>query len=229
MKAVILAGGHGKRLRPLTEDKPKNMVEVCGKPIIDWQIKWLKSYGVTSIVILANYMRDKLINHLGSGEKFGVKVAFAIEDGPLGTGGALKNAEHILGSDKQFLMVNGDIISNMNLRNLKLGRNDVAALALTPLKSPYGVIQTSNSKITRFDEKPTLREYWINAGTYVMSSGIFDYLPNKGDIEKTAFPELARKKKLAGIKFPNSYWRSIDNIKDLEETGKDIQEKRVWK
>ncbi len=229
MKAVILAGGHGKRLRPLTEDKPKNMVEVCGKPIVDWQIRWLKSHGVTSVVILANYMRDKLINHLGSGEKFGVKVAFAIEDGPLGTGGALKNAEHILGSDEQFLMVNGDIISNMNLKSLKLGKNDVAALALTPLKSPYGVIQTSNSKIIRFDEKPTLKEYWINAGIYVMSSGIFDYLPDKGDIEKTAFPELARKKKLAGIKFPNSYWRSIDNIKDLEETSKDIQEKRVWK
>ena len=229
MKAVILAGGHGKRLRPLTEDRPKPLVEVGGKPIIEWQIEWLKSYGVKTLVILANYKRDVLINHLGSGEKFGIKTAFAIEDGPLGTGGALKNAAHMMGSDEHFLVLNGDVISNLDINSLKLGSEDVAALSLVPLKSPYGIIQTDGSKITRFDEKPTLNEFWINAGIYLMSSKIFDYLPENGDMEKSAFPVLAKENRLAGIKFNSSYWRSVDTIKDLEETGKDILENKVWK
>ncbi len=229
MKAVILAGGQSKRLRPLTDDKPKTMVEIGGRPIIEWQIDWLKSHGVTSFVILANYKRDVLINHLGSGEKFGIKTAFAIEDGPLGTGGALKNAAHILSSDKEFLMVNGDVISDIDVGHLKLGANDVAALSLVPLKSPYGVIQTDNSKITRFDEKPTLNEFWINAGIYLMSSEIFDYLPEKGDMEKTAFPELAKENRLAGIKFDSAYWRSVDTVKDVEEVGKDLEGRKLIK
>ncbi len=229
MKAVILAGGQSKRLRPLTDDKPKTMVEIGGRPIIEWQIDWLKSHGVTSFVILANYKRDVLINHLGSGEKFGIKTAFAIEDGPLGTGGALKNAAHILSSDKEFLMVNGDVISDIDVGHLKLGANDVAALSLVPLKSPYGVIQTDNSKITRFDEKPTLNEFWINAGIYLMSSEIFDYLPEKGDMEKTAFPELAKENRLAGIKFDSAYWRSVDTVKDVEEVGKDLEGRKLVK
>lgn len=229
MKAVILAGGQSKRLRPLTDDKPKTMVEIGGRPIIEWQIDWLKSHGVTSFVILANYKRDVLINHLGSGEKFGIKTAFALEDGPLGTGGALKNAAHILSSDKEFLMVNGDVISDIDVGHLKLGANDVAALSLVPLKSPYGVIQTDNSKITRFDEKPTLNEFWINAGIYLMSSEIFDYLPEKGDMEKTAFPELAKENRLAGIKFDSAYWRSVDTVKDVEEVGKDLEGRKLVK
>ncbi len=227
MKAVILAGGHGKRLRPLTDDRPKPMVEVGGKPIIEWQIKWLKSHGVRSFVVLVNYMRERLMDHLGDGQKFGIDVDFSIEDGPLGTGGALKNAEHFLSSEDKFIMVNGDLVTNINVKNLKLGKDDVAALSLVPLKSPYGIIQTRGEKITRFDEKPILHDYWINAGIYLMSKEIFEYLPEKGDMEKTAFPKLAEGNRLGGIKFSDSYWRSVDNIKDLEEVGKDLEENRV--
>ena len=90
MKAVILAGGYGKRLRPLTEERPKPLVEVGGKPIIEWQVNWLKSMGVDSFIVLAGYLKEKVMDHLGAGSKWGVKMAYLIEEEPLGTGGALK-------------------------------------------------------------------------------------------------------------------------------------------
>jgi NDP-sugar pyrophosphorylase family protein len=96
MLAAILAGGFGKRLRPFTEESPKPLVQVAGEAIIDWQIKWLKKHGVRELVILAGYKKEKLIEHLGSGSRHGVKITYVIEDEPLGTGGAIKNAEHVL-------------------------------------------------------------------------------------------------------------------------------------
>src|ERR1035438_542556 len=106
MKAVILAGGQGKRLRPLTDQKPKPLIDVGGKPLMEWQIEWLKSFGVTSFVILAGYLSEKIISHLSDKEKFGIDVEFAIEKQPLGTGGALSNAKKFLEKESEFVMVN---------------------------------------------------------------------------------------------------------------------------
>ncbi|MEM4343432.1 MAG: nucleotidyltransferase family protein, partial [Candidatus Caldarchaeum sp.] len=96
MKAVLLAGGYGKRLKPLTETTPKPLLEVSGKPILVWQIEWLKKLGVREFIVCAGYLREKIIEALGSGGRLGVKVGYSVEDEPLGTGGALKNAEHLL-------------------------------------------------------------------------------------------------------------------------------------
>jgi NDP-sugar pyrophosphorylase family protein len=227
MKAVILAGGYGKRLRPLTDEKPKSLLEVGDRPIIEWQIHWLKSFGIASFILLAGHLKDKLITHLGAGKRWGVNFAFLIEDEPLGTGGALKNAEHLLSNDKEFLVLNGDVITNLDLWKIKNNGN-IASIALVPLKSPFGIIKTNEDKIVNFEEKPLLKEYWINAGVYMMSSKIFKYLPEKGDIEKLTFPKLARQNLLAATKFDDCYWRSIDSIKDIEEVGRDLSEKQVF-
>ncbi|MEM3980132.1 MAG: nucleotidyltransferase family protein [Ignisphaera sp.] len=225
LKAVILAGGYGKRLRPLTEDRPKSMVEVCGKPLAEWQIIWLKSFGITDFVFLLGYAKEKVIEYFGSGKKFGVKISYVIEDEPLGTGGAIKNAEHILKNEDMFIILNGDIISNLNpmeMVNLIKKDDGIAVIALVYMRSPYGIVKLDGEYITEFVEKPTI-EYTINAGVYVMKPKIFEYLPQKGDIERTAFPLLANKRLLKGYIYKDVYWKSVDTIKDLEEVAEKLK------
>ncbi len=225
MKAVILAGGFGKRLRPLTIDRPKPLVEVAGKPILMWQIEWLRGYGIDEIVLLVGYLKDKIIEYIGSGKKFGVKVTYVVEDEPLGTGGALKNAESVLRNEEKFLVLNGDIITNLNPRKLldNVGSSIVVSIAAVPLRSPYGILSIDEEGyIVRFEEKPVLENYWINAGVYAMTPEVFKYLPDRGDIERTAFPKLALEKKLKATKYINVVWRSIDTYKDVEEAGKEL-------
>jgi len=225
MKAVILAGGYGKRLRPLTMDRPKPLIEIAGKPILLWQIEWLKKYGIDEIVLLVGYLRDKIIEYIGSGRKFNVKVTYVVEDEPLGTGGALKNAELVLRNEEKFLVLNGDIITNLDpLRLLaNVNENIVVSIAAVPLRSPYGILSIDEKGyITRFEEKPIIENYWINAGVYAMTPKIFRYLPNRGDIERTTFPKLAFEKRLTATKYTEVFWRSIDTYKDVEEAGKEL-------
>lgn len=226
MKAAIIAGGLGKRLRPLTEDRPKPLVEVSGRPIIEWQIEWLRRKGITTIVVLAGYYREKLIDFIGSGSRFNVSVAYVVEEEPLGTGGAIKNAEKVLGRET-FVAVNGDIITNIPIGELVLNLERVpeavAAVALVPLRSPYGIVKVDESgRVRSFVEKPTIDEYLINAGVYVMRPEIFDYLPTKGDIERETFPKLAAEGRLLGKVFRGYYWRSIDTVKDVEEASQEL-------
>ncbi|RLG83778.1 MAG: nucleotidyltransferase [Thermoprotei archaeon] len=225
MKVAILAGGLGKRLRPLTADRPKALVEVCGRPIVEWQIELMKRRGFTDFVILAGYRWEKLVQHLGSGKRLGVRISYVVEDEPLGTGGAIKNAEHVL-KDSPFIVMNGDVITDLDPRKLiDLVMGDptaVAGIALVPMRSPYGVVKVSNGYVEEFVEKPRLG-YWINAGVYVMKPEVFQYLPEKGDIEKTAFPELARSKRLRAYSYDKVFWRAIDTVKDVDEASTELR------
>lgn len=226
-KAVILAGGFGKRLRPLTEDRPKPLVEVAGRPIIEWQILWLRSHGVREFVVLLGYRWERLVERLGSGRRLGVRVAYVVEDEPLGTGGAVKNAEHLLRGEKVFIVLNGDILTDLDVGRLveKLaGSGDaLVAMALVPLRSPYGVVELGpGDRIVGFAEKPTL-DYWVNAGVYAMRPGVLDYLPERGDLERAVFPRLAREGLLLGVRYRGVYWRSVDTLKDLEEAARQIE------
>ena len=222
MKVVILAGGLGKRLRPLTEDKPKPLVEVCGRPILEWQIIWMKQYGFREFVLLLGYAKERVIEYIGSGRSLDIKVSYVVEDEPLGTGGAIKNAESILRNEDWFIVMNGDIITSIDPRPLiesvVKDPNAVAGVALVPMRSPYGIVKVENGYVKEFIEKPTL-EYLINAGVYVMKPKVFEYLPEKGDIEITAFPRLAQERKLKAWIYRDIYWKSIDTLKDLEEAA----------
>ena len=225
MKVAILAGGLGKRLRPLTADRPKALVEVCGRPIVEWQIELLKRRGFREFVILAGYRWERLVQHLGSGKNLGVKISYVVEDEPLGTGGAIKNAEHVL-RDDMFLVLNGDVITDLDPTKLieivTEDHKSVAGIALVPMRSPYGVVKVSNGYVEEFVEKPRL-DYWINAGVYVMKPEIFRYLPEKGDIEKTAFPMLAKERRLRAYSYNNVFWRAIDTVKDVDEATTELR------
>jgi len=224
MKAVILAGGLGKRLRPLTDDKPKPMIEVLNVPIIEWQIRWFRKYSINEIVICVGYLKEHIIDYIGSGVKFGVRVGYAVEEEPLGTGGALKNAESLLGDGLRegFFMVNGDILTDLN--PVELRTKDLPSLALVPLRSPYGVVEVdTDSYVMGFVEKPQIHDRWVNAGVYYLTKDVFDYLPDSGNIETTALPLMAKERKLKARSFRTSFWRSIDSHKDIEEASKEVR------
>ncbi len=223
MKAVILAGGVGKRLRPLTDERPKPMIEVLDKPIIEWQIRWLASHDIKEIIICVGYLKEHIINHVGSGNKFGVRVGYAVEEEPLGTGGALRNAESLLAGHSEFFMINGDVLTNLDPNMLRDG-GAVNAIALVPLKSPFGVVEVEGSSVKRFVEKPSIPDRWINAGVYHFTRDVFPLLPDSGNIEVTALPALANQGKLLATKYDRVFWRSIDSHKDIEEAAKEIKE-----
>jgi mannose-1-phosphate guanylyltransferase len=224
MKGVILAGGLGKRLRPLTDERPKPMIEVHNKPIIEWQIRWFKAHNINEIIICVGYMKEILIDFIGSGNRFGVSVGYAVEEEPLGTGGALKNAGSLINNSKEegFFMANGDILTDLDPNILR--RTGHSSLALVPLRSPYGVIELdSKSFVTGFVEKPLINDKWINAGVYFFTNRVFEFLPDHGNIETTALPTMANDRKLVGITYPNAFWRSVDSHKDMDEATREIQ------
>jgi mannose-1-phosphate guanylyltransferase len=223
LKGVILAGGFGKRLKPITDNRPKPMIEILGKPIIDWQIKLLAKNNVKEIIICVGYLKEQIINYIASGNRFNVNVAYMVEEEPLGTGGALKNTHSLLKDEKDgFFMINGDILTNIDF-NILSNKNDFNTLAVVPLKSPYGIVDFDEQQnVTGFEEKPNINNKWINAGIYFFNQEVFDYLPEKGNIETTALPAMAKQKKLKAEKFENSFWKSIDSHKDIEESSKEL-------
>ena len=226
MITVILAGGLGKRLRPLTSDRPKPMIQINNTPIIELQVKWLKKFGITDIIVLVGHLREKIKHHLADGKKFGVNISYIEENVPLGTGGALKNAkDHIIQngySDSGFFVINGDILTNLD--PFTISEKGSMTLALVPLKSTFGIVETDGDLVSKFVEKPYIEDRWVNAGVYYFSNDIFDYLPDNGNLETVTLPMLVEKQKLKAKKFSNNYWRSIDSHKDVDEASKEIEQ-----
>ena len=222
MKAVVLAGGFGKRLKPLTDQRPKPMIEVLNVPIIEWQVRWLSKFGVKDFVMCVGYMKQQIFDHIGNGSKFGAKIEYSVEEEPLGTGGALKNAKELLVNEESFFMLNGDVLTELDPNRLNaVGSHTIA---LIPLRSPFGVVELDrNSKVLGFVEKPEIQDKWINAGVYHFTREVFRYLPGNGNIEVTALPALAKEGKLKAVKYQNVFWRSIDSHKDIQEAAKEMQ------
>ena len=212
MKAIILAGGRGKRLRPITDYVPKPLIPIKNIPIIEWQIKYLKKYGISEVIICSGYKAEMIKNYLEN-KKLGIKITFSIESKPLGTGGAIKKAGKKI-KDNSFVVINGDIITNIDLKKLLEKENSIASIQL---RTKFGILQTDKNKVIKFDEKKEIEDLWMNAGIYHLKREILKELPDIGDIEKTLFPDYAKKEKLSTVKFRNTKWYSIDSYKDIEE------------
>lgn len=227
MKAVILAGGFGKRLRPLTESIPKPLVEIGGKTILERQIEWLGNNDVKEIILCIGFLKDKIIEYINNEKNNTISLKYVIEKEPLGTGGALLNSKELLKGEEEFIVMNGDIITDLDPSELKKKMNkNIGVLSLIPLRSQYGIVDVDNNgKITQFKEKPIISEYWVNAGVYMLNKEIFNYLDEKSSIEKDAFPELVNENKLAAIKFKEQFWKSIEVVKDIEEVEQQLQRK----
>ena len=212
MDAVILAGGRGERLRPVTDYIPKPLVPICNIPILEWQITYLERYDIKRIILCSGYKSEMLLDFVER-RKFKVDLVLSDESYPLGTGGALKNAASLISSNDVIVM-NGDIITDIDLGKMYHTSNSLAAI---PLRTKFGVLDISGDVISGFREKMHLDDIWMNAGIYCLGSDMLDELPEKGDLEKTTFPEYAKNGLLYAVKHADAKWYSIDSFKDVDE------------
>jgi NDP-sugar pyrophosphorylase family protein len=224
--ALIIAGGEGERLRPLTSDRPKAMIPVAGRPLIDHQLDWLRRGGLSAAVILCGYKASVLMEHLGDGPAFGLDIVYSVEDEPLGRGGALrKGFDLVPGGEDTVVALNGDILTGQPLEPLlryHRRKGAVATVMLSQLRSPYGITTIDRSgRVVNFIEKPLL-PHWVNAGVYALSREFFSLLPERGDHEETTFPELSVQGKLYGYK-STAFWRAMDTFKDLREAEDELR------
>ena len=225
MYALILAGGKGERLRPLTDSLPKPMVPVCGKPILAHQVEWLKAGGVTDVVFLAGYRWESIKDYFGDGKNFGINAHYSIEDSPLGRGGAIKQGFPMVPDTEETVAVmNGDTITSETLNNLtarhrerrSANRSHLATIMVVPMVSPFGLVDLDDAgTVTGFREKVEM-EHWINAGIYLFERSIAPQLPDLGDHETETFPRLAEAGQLAALR-SRCFWRGVDSFKDLQE------------
>ncbi|MBI5147398.1 MAG: nucleotidyltransferase family protein [Thaumarchaeota archaeon] len=222
MDAIILAGGKGTRLKPLTDYVPKPLIPINNKPLIEWQIRYLKKFGIENIVISTGYKSKQIENYLERKANFGSKIRFSVEKKPLGTGGAIKKAAK-MAHGNSFLVLNGDIVTNIDIGQMYKRKNSIA---LIELKTKYGTVTIHDDKITEFREKKSVPNVWMNAGIYHLDRNIVEKLPTSGAIEKTTFLKYARERNLHGIKFKDSFWFSIDSHKDLEDCSETLQLKK---
>lgn len=223
MQAIILAGGLGSRLKPITDYVPKPLIPINNIPLIEYQIRQLRKFKINQFVICTGYKTDQIQNYLKHKNNFDSKIQYSIEKTPLGTGGAIKKAAKMI-KDKSFLVLNGDIISTIDVRKLYSHKN---AIALIELRTKFGTVDLDDSKITRFQEKKPLTNIWMNAGIYHLSKDIMPFLPSKGAIEETAFRRFAKDGKLTGIRFKDAFWHSIDSHKDLDDCSKALKGKKL--
>ena len=225
MKALILAGGRGKRLRPLTDKIPKSLILINKKPLIQYSINYLKKFGINEIIICSGYKSKQIQNFLKKKKNFGCKIEYYVEKNPLGTAGAIRNAIKNL-SDESFLVINGDIITNIDLKKILKKPNTIAA---NELKTKFGTMEIKNNKILKFNEKTDVQNVWMNPGLYHLSTGILKILPRTGSLEAEIFPKLAKNKSLHTVKFKNVLWHSIDSFKDIELSSQEINSKKYQK
>ncbi len=154
MKAIILSGGRGERLKPITDYVPKPLIPINNVPILEWQLRYLKKFGIKDVILSTGYKYDQIENFLKS-KNLGVTITFSVEKSPLGTGGAIKKAGKFI-KDKSFFVINGDTITNIDLRKLKSKINSIAAIEL---RTRFGVLVTKRDKVYGFNEKKKLMIY----------------------------------------------------------------------
>jgi NDP-sugar pyrophosphorylase family protein len=225
--ALTIAGGRGERLRPLTDNRPKPMVEINGKPIISYQVDWMRAQGVTDVVFLCGYMGEMIQSYFGDGSKYGITAHYSFEDSPLGRGGALKQGLSMVPANaKNVLVTNGDVITNQPLEpiaELYENSGSMGTMMLVPYPSQYGVVESDDQDIvTQFIEKGNL-PFWINAGVYLFDRQIESLLPDIGDHETTTFQNLAKQGKLSAYR-SKMIWTSIESPKDLSDITDQIRD-----
>jgi mannose-1-phosphate guanylyltransferase len=197
-KAVILVGGPGTRLRPLTYETPKAMVPVLNRPFMEHTLAYLRQFGVEEVVLAMNYLPGAIQDYFGDGRRFGVRLAYGVEEQPMGTAGAVKNVAAYL--DSTFVVLNGDIFTDLNIAGMLARHRENGARASIALHrvadpSAFGVVETdSRQRVKRFIEKPPRDKAttnWINAGTYILEPEVLEYIPGGHYMfEKGLFPRL---------------------------------------
>lgn len=229
-KAVILAGGYGTRLRPLTFTTPKVMIPLVNKPVIGYIVDYLAGYGLMDLVITTNYHREQTINYLS--RRKDLEISYPEEPLPLGTAGSVKNA----GITDTTLIIQGDNITEINIRKVMKfheAHGGLVTIALLPVPDPslYGIAEIeSNGRIRKFREKPSPGECFsnlANTGLYIIESEAMDYVPEGSafDFSKDLFPILVAKKEVYGC-VVDGFWTDVGSIEGYMEASRWILEKK---
>lgn len=237
MRAVLMAGGSGTRLRPLTCDLPKPMVPILNRPIAQHIINLLKRHHITEIIATLHYLPDVMREYFGDGSEFGVQMTYAVEeDQPLGTAGCVKNIAELL--DSTFIVISGDSITDLDLTaavQFHRSQKSKATLILTRVPNPmeFGVVITDeNHRINRFLEKPSSSEIFsdtVNTGTYILEPEVLDYLPLdvESDFSKDLFPLLLEKGEPMYGYIAEGYWCDVGQLDVYREAQYDALRGKV--
>ena len=231
MKALILVGGEATRLRPLTHNTPKAMVPILNVPFLEYFIRHLCSHGIKDIIMAQSHFSQPIESYFGNGSQFGISLIYSIEDIPLGTAGAIKNAEKYL--DGTFLVLNGDIFTDLDITAMiafQQARKAKVTIALTPVDDPtdYGLIETdARGRVTSFVEKPSREQIttnMINAGTYILEPDTLNRISphTKVSIEREVFPLLLDQGEPVYAYPSTTYWIDIGTSEKYLQLHRDL-------
>jgi mannose-1-phosphate guanylyltransferase/phosphomannomutase len=237
MKAVIMAGGEGTRLRPLTSTAPKPLLPVANRPMMEHVIDLLRNHGIDDIVVTVAFMANAIRNYFGDGSDFGVRMSYVDEPVPLGTAGSVRNAMDLL-ADDTFMVISGDVITDIDLSAIVTfhkERKAMATIGLTPVENPleFGIVITrEDGTIERFLEKPTWGQVFsdtINTGIYVLEPTVFDYIEagRSVDFSGEVFPALLRDGKPLYGAITHGYWEDVGTLDAYLRAHTDVLDQMV--
>ncbi|NVK18595.1 MAG: NTP transferase domain-containing protein [Methylocystaceae bacterium] len=227
LAAVLMAGGFGKRLMPLTKETPKPMLEIGGKPIMERIIEQLRESGIGQVSVTTHYRHDQIANYFRDGHEFGLEIDYVREDNPLGTAGALSIMEK---PQQPVLVMNGDIITELNFRMFGKFHNDndaVMTVAVRPYEYtvPFGVMETDGVFVKGVQEKPISR-WMVNAGIYILAPEAFDFIPKGQYFDMPTLMEKLIEHNKNVVCFPlYEYWKDIGRPQDFEAAKQDVKSK----
>ncbi|HET9440078.1 MAG TPA: sugar phosphate nucleotidyltransferase [Longimicrobiales bacterium] len=238
MKGVIMAGGFGTRLKPLTINRPKPMVPVANRPIMEHIVELLRRHGITDLISILYFQPNHITSHFGDGSAFGVTMRYVTADADYGTAGAVRNASHLIG-DEPVIVISGDVLTDFDLGAAiaeHQQRQADATIALTSVDNPLAfgivIVDRHNGRIVRFLEKPTWGEVFsdtINTGIYILEPGALARVPplTNFDFSKDLFPKMLRES--AGLygHIAKGYWRDIGNLDEYRRAHEDVLAGRV--
>lgn len=239
IKTIMMAGGKGTRLRPLTLVRPKPMIPLVNKPIIQYTVDRLKKFGFNDIIMTLNYMSTNIKNHFKDGSEFGMDIRYSVEKWPLGTGGSVKKAEKYI--DDTFMVVSGDVLTDVDFSDVLKFHKEKGALAtmvLTEVEDPshFGIaVMDEDDKLTQYLEKPSPEEVFsnvANTGIYIFEPQIFDFFEGKEgkeevDFSKDIFPEVIEQNAgMYGYVF-NGYWNDVGRPETYLEATYDILDQKL--
>ncbi|GBD11075.1 UTP--glucose-1-phosphate uridylyltransferase [bacterium HR23] len=231
MQAVILVGGEGTRLRPLTYTRPKSMLPVLNRPFLEHMLAHLRQAGVDEVFLALHYLPDAIRSHFGDGQGWGLRLHYSVEPFPLGTAGPLRLVAERLHST--FIVCNGDIFTDLDIGEavaFHRRHRAVATIVLTPVEdpSPFGMVETTpEGRVLRFKEKPSREEVttlWVNAGTYILEPEVLQWVPpnQKYMVEQGLFPDLVRRGEAVYAFRSRSYWLDMGTPRNYLRLHRDL-------
>ncbi|HNX94875.1 MAG TPA: nucleotidyltransferase family protein [Holophaga sp.] len=224
LRAVIMAGGFGTRLKPLTDQIPKPMLPVGGRPVMEWIVEKLRHAGIRQMKVTTHFMPEKIMEHFGNGQSFGVEMEYVNEDRPLGTGGALGL---IAQPNEPFLVINGDVLTEIDFQKMLDFHEEheadmTVAINLHQVEVPFGVIDCTGPLITKLQEKPRMN-LLVNAGIYLLQPTVYQFIPQDTPFNMTDLIQWLLNAGRRVVGFPiREYWMDIGHHPDYAQAQKDF-------